>query len=112
METKGNHGKTTTTSALLTKQNGGRQNPKLMNCLFCNEIHDAKECNEVKTAKERKKVIVKQGRCLICLKRGHRGYGCRSKVSCTVCNDRHHISICDNNVPSREALTRDPTAPS
>jgi len=109
---RGNHGKTTTTSALLTKQNGGGQNPKLANFVFCNGIHDAKECNELKTVEERKKVIFKQGRCLLCLKHGHRGYECRSKIYCNLCNGRHHISICDINVSSREGLTTDSTAPS
>ena len=108
---RGNHGKTTTTSALLTKQNGGGQNSKLMNCVFCNGLHDAKECTEVKTAEERKKIIFKQGRCLLCLKRGHRGYECRSKVYCSVCSGRHHLSICDNNILLREVSARDSTAP-
>ena len=109
---RGNHGKTTTTSALLAKQNGGGQNPKLANCVFCNGTHDAKECNELKTVEERKKVIFKQGRCLLCLKRGHRGYECHSKIYCNLCNGRHHISICDINAPYREGLTTDSTAPS
>ena len=108
---RGNHEKTTTTSALLTKQNGGGQNSKLMNCVFCNGLDDAKECTEVKTAEERKKIIFKQGRCLLCLKRGHRGYECRSKVYCSVCSGRHHLSICDNNILLREVSARDSTAP-
>ena len=83
-----------------------------MTCLFCNGLHDAKECNEVRTAEERKRIIFKQGRCLLCLKRGHRGYECRSKVYCNVCSGRHHLSIYDNNVPSREVSTNNSTASS
>ena len=83
-----------------------------MNSLFCNGLHDAKECNEVKTAEEREKTIFKKGRCLLCLKRGHRGYECRSKAYCNVCSGRHHLSICDNNIPSQEVSAREFTAPS
>ena len=39
-------------------------------------------------------------------------YECRSKVYCNVCSSRHHLSICDNNIPSREVSTRDSIAPS
>ena len=104
-------GRTTTASALFAKQDGGEQKSKQGTCVFCNGSHEEKGCSEVKTIEDRKKILYKQGRCLLCLKRGHKAYDCRTKVLCNVCRRRHHVSICDNYVSSHEAISIQPNAP-
>ena len=47
---------------------------------------------------------------MLCLKRGRRGYEYRSKIYYNLYSGRHHLSICDTNVPSQEVLTRNSTA--
>ncbi|XP_065062455.1 uncharacterized protein LOC135689235, partial [Rhopilema esculentum] len=86
-------GRTTTASALFTKQDGGFARRKF--CVFCKEDHEEADCHNVRNKEERKDLVFKYGRCLLCLKKGHRAYQCHSKEKCKLCNKRHHVAICN-----------------
>ena len=69
---------------------------KLKGCVYCgNTAHKATQCTEVTETSERKKILAKRGLCFNCATRTHRASECSSKMSCRVCNKRHHSSICD-----------------
>ncbi len=40
-------------------------------------------------------ILAKKGLCFNCATKPHRAAVCTSKSSCTICNKRHHTSICD-----------------
>ena len=64
-------------------------------CVYCYEGHPSEQCRKVINVPKRKELLRKFGRCYICLKRNHIASQCRSKISCTVCQERHHVSICN-----------------
>ena len=48
---------------------------------------------------ECKQALMKSGRCFVCLRKGHLGRQCRSKLRCVVCGGKHHPSICTKSSP-------------
>ena len=77
-----------TAAALLT---GNGQGP--ITCCYCQKPHLSKECRIVSQPEARRQLLRKTGRCFICLRSGHISKECRSKLRCTKCNRRHHVSI-------------------
>jgi len=64
-------------------------------CVYCYEGHPSELCGKVTDVSKRKELLRKFGRCYICLRRNHIASQCRSKTCCTVCKERHHVSICN-----------------
>ena len=71
-------------------------------CVYCYEGHPSELCGKVTDVSKRKELLRKFGRCYICLRRNHIASQCRSKTCCTVCKERHHVSIC--NKEKQEAV--------
>ena len=69
-----------------------------LTCCFCRQNHQSHSCQTVTTPELRKQALRRSGRCFVCLKRGHLGRDCRSKLRCVACGGRHHLSICDRAV--------------
>ena len=66
-----------------------------MTCSFCKGSHFSAKCSIVTDKSQRKTILRKQGRCFVCLKRGHISKDCKSNISCHICKQRHHASICE-----------------
>ena len=63
-------------------------------CCYCRQPHPSISYKNVPDVMQRKNILKKTGRCFVCLKRHHMSKDCRSPLSCTRCNGRHHTSIC------------------
>ena len=74
-------------SALLAKTNDF--------CAYCKGGHAHQDCMNVKSVEERKHLLRKYARCFICARKGHISRDCKSRISCSVCMGKHHVSICD-----------------
>lgn len=80
--------------------------PSVVSCCYCQQHHPSGSCTTVTQVDARKQILKRSGRCFCCLKRGHLGRDCCSTVKCSVCNGRHHRSICTRGQPQhRQPLT-------
>ena len=68
-------------------------------CCYCNNSHNPERCDQVRNPEGRKQALMKSGRCFVCLRKGHLGRQCRSKLLCVVCGGKHHPSICAKTSP-------------
>ena len=75
-----------TASALLARMNDI--------CAYCKGGHAHHECTIVKSVEERKQLLRKYGRCFVCARKGHISRDCNSKLTCSICKGKHHVSIC------------------
>ena len=75
-----------TASALLAKMNDF--------CAYCKGGHAHHDCTIVKSVEERRQLLRKYGRCFVCACKGHISRDCKSKVTCSICKGKHHVSIC------------------
>ena len=65
-------------------------------CVYCGDLaHKAVQCDKITDISERRRILAKKGLCFNCATKPHRAAVCTSKSSCTICNKRHHTSICD-----------------
>ena len=78
-----------TASALFTPE--GKQK-----CVYCTEEHKSSECTIHTDPEDRKGILKKYARCFVCLKANHRSFECRSKLRCSQCKAKHHVSICSS----------------
>ena len=78
-----------TASALFTPE-GKRK------CVYCTEEHKASECTTHTDPEDRKDILKKYFRCFVCLKANHRSFECRSRLRCSQCKAKHHVSICSS----------------
>ena len=85
-----------TTSALVN-------NSSKASCSFCKGPHSSVKCSVVTDKRHRKSILRRQGRCFVCLKGGHISKDCTTNISCHICKQRHHASICDNLESSKPA---------
>ena len=66
-------------------------------CAYCKGEHVHEDCMNVTSVEERRNLLSKYGRCFICARKGHISSNCDSKMLCSHCKRRHHISICTSN---------------
>ena len=66
-------------------------------CAYCKGEHAHEDCTNVTSVEERRNLLSKHGRCFICARKGHISSNCDSKMLCSHCKRRHHISICTSN---------------
>ena len=66
-------------------------------CAYCKGEHAHEDCMNVTSVEERRNLLSKYGRCFICARKGHISSNCDSKMLCSHCKRRHHISICTSN---------------
>ena len=73
-------------------------------CIFCpgTQSHWVEDCRKLKNLnpKEVREIAIKENACLLCFKRGHRIFDCRSrgKVKCEKCQSpRHNTALHDND---------------
>ena len=78
-----------TASALFTPE--GKQK-----CVYCTEEHKSSECTIHTDPEDRKGILKKYARCFVCLKANHRSFECRSRLRCSQCKAKHHVSICSS----------------
>ena len=64
-------------------------------CAYCKGGHAHQDCMNVKSVEERKHLLRKYATCFICARKGHILRDCKSRISCSVCMGKHHVSICD-----------------
>ena len=80
-------------------------------CVFClDEEHLAENCSKIMDAGKRKAILRKFAKCFVCLNSGHRAIDCRSRINCSECKGRHHVSIClkvPNQSPLGEPITKE-----
>jgi len=80
-------------------------------CVFClDEEHLAENCSKIMDAGKRKAILRKFAKCFVCLNSGHRAIDCRSRINCSECKGRHHVSIClkvPNQSPLGESITKE-----
>ena len=58
-----------------------------------------------------KSIVRKYGRCFICIRKGHKAVGCRSRLFCKVCNGRHHVALCERNEDLQSSKSMHPAKP-
>lgn len=75
-----------TASALLAKMNDF--------CAYCKGGHAHQDCDNVTSVEDRRLLLRKYGRCFICARKGHISRDCNSKIICSICKGKHHVSIC------------------
>ena len=85
-------------------------------CCYCKQQHTAEACTSVKGIEDRKQTLRKFGRCFICLRKGHISRECRSRLRCSKCSARHHVSICgqvsnEGPIPVAGSASLNPGAP-
>ena len=78
-----------TTAAFRTERKGM--------CIYCREVHSPSKCAKVTDVNARRSLLRKYARCFICLKKGHVSKNCKSSYKCFKCQNRHHISICEDD---------------
>ena len=83
-----------TASALFTME-------RRQQCVYCTGKHAAREWQVHTSPEERKNIHKKYFRFFVCLKSNHSSFECRSKIRCSQCKAKHHVSIC-GSVPSRQ----------
>ena len=86
-----------------------REEFKPKGCIYCgNPGHKAVQCDQITEVSERKRILARKGLCFNCATKTHRAAVCSSKSSCTICNKRHHTSICDQvKTKSDDSLDND-----
>ena len=73
-----------------------RDHSKPRPCIYCDKAdHKATDCEQVKTTEDRRKILSQKKLCFNCTGEKHRANDCRSKLSCRICQKKHHTSICD-----------------
>ena len=67
-------------------------------CVFIvREVHSPSKCAKVTDVNARRSLLRKYARCFISLKQGHVSKNCKSSYKCFKCQNRHHISICEDD---------------
>ena len=74
------------------KQNGSRS--FTITCSYCRRSHPSNRCDVVTDTESRKSVLRRKNKCFICLRNNHSSKDCYSKRMCSICNGKHHVSIC------------------
>ncbi|XP_024119392.1 uncharacterized protein LOC112140627 [Oryzias melastigma] len=66
-------------------------------CVYCESSeHKPEDCTE-HTVSARKDKLKKLGRCYVCLGPKHIAKYCRVKILCSLCNRKHHASVCEQS---------------
>ena len=73
--------------------------PSVVSCCYYQQHHPSGTCTTVTQVDAPKQILKGSGCCFCCLKRSHLGRDCHSTVRCSVCNGRHHRSICTKGQP-------------
>ena len=63
-------------------------------CCYCRRQHASEACTTVQGPEDRRLALRKSGQCFVCLRRGHISRDCCSKLGCSRCRARHHVSVC------------------
>ena len=74
-------------------------------CCYCRQNHSSVSCKIVTDVDQRIAILKKSGRCFVCLKRHHLSRDCRSTVACSLCNGRHHTSVCKRHDSSNQSAS-------
>ena len=69
-------------------------------CCYCRKPHLSEACTTIQGLEDRKLALRKSGLCFVCLRRGHISRNCRSKLGCSHCGGRHHVSVCTRDTPA------------
>ena len=66
-------------------------------CIFCSDMHEAKNCVQFKGRMQRLARLKELGRCTICLSSYHQGPDCQTRLyKCPLCKEGiHHMLLCD-----------------
>ena len=70
------------------KRGGGKPPPtaatlllsEMLHCCYCNHSHTPEACDQVRNPEECKRTLMNSGRCFVCLRKGHLGRQCCSKL--------------------------------
>ena len=88
-----------TASALLAKMNDF--------CAYCKGGRAHQYCTIVKSVEERRQLLRRYGRCFICARKGQISRDCNSKLTCSMCKGKHHVSICyQSNITNGDQFSR------
>lgn len=76
-------------------------NPK--ECVYCGDVsHKPSNCQKITKIEERRATLAQKNLCFNCATPNHRAAECFSKATCEHCKKRHHTSICDRNLTSKD----------
>ena len=64
-------------------------------CVLCESVNELRKCPVFlrQSPQDRKRVVQENKLCYNCLRRGHRVFDCKSKISCRECGGRHHTLL-------------------
>ena len=66
-----------------------------ISCTYCRRNHVSSKCDVITDVRARKAILRRKARCFVCLRHGHMARQCSSTMKCFKCQQRHHISICE-----------------
>ena len=72
-------------------------------CVFCKGSHFSAHCDVVRDAQKRLDIVKKGKHCFNCLGH-HRVSQCPSKLRCKTCRQKHHTSLCGENLVNQPRL--------
>ena len=72
-------------------------NENKITCTYCRRNHQSSRCDVITDIKGIKSIFRNKAKCFICLKSGHIARHCKSTMKCFRCQQRHHISICEQS---------------
>ena len=76
-------------------------NPK--ECAYCGDVsYKPSNCQKITKIEERRATLAQKNLCFNCATPNHRAAECFSKATCQHCKKRHHTSICDRNLTSKD----------
>ena len=68
-----------------------------ISCTYCRRNHVSSKCDVITDVRARKAILRRKARCFVCLRSGHMARQCSSTMKCFKCQQRHHISICEES---------------
>ena len=88
-------------SRKLYQARGQDFNPK--ECVYCGDVsHKPSNCQKITKIEERRATLAQKNLCFNCATPNHRAAECFSKATCQHCKKRHHTSICDRNLTTKD----------
>ena len=74
-----------------------KRHPKTnqFSCTFCKQNHPGNIISVVTDAQPRKQILINKIGCFNCLRVGYVVKNCTKPQKCYICQDKHHISLCN-----------------
>ena len=79
----------------------GQPKTNKISCVYGKQNHPSNKCSVVTDAQARKQILINKTTCFNCFRVGHVVKNCTKPQKCYVCQDKHHISICNSKIQNQ-----------